>query len=150
MSDDSWRGKFEAYLKKHGLRLTHQRSVIGEIFFDSDGHLSFEELYDQVRQRDSAIGQATIYRTLRLFVESGLASSSRFGGAAARYEPSHDDEHHDHLICINCGRIVEFFDEEIERRQEEIAEAHGLKLVDHKMELYAACMPKCVEGAEGS
>ena len=140
-----WQDKLNAYLKEHNLRFTTQRQLIAEVFFESERHLSFDELYDAVRQRDQSVGQATIYRTLRLLTDSGLASTSRFGGAAARYEPAHDDEHHDHLICIDCGRIIEFFNQEIEELQEATAKEHNFRLLDHKMELYGTCMPKCEE-----
>ena len=138
-----WQPKLEQYVKENGLRLTQQRRLIAETFFESEGHLDLNELHTLVRQRDRGIGLATLYRTVRLLVDSGLASGSRLGGPAARYESALDDEHHDHLICVECGRIIEFCDEAIETRQEEIAKQHGFRIVDHKMELYGVCLEGC-------
>ena len=118
MSDTDWEGKLEAYVKTHGLRLTHQRRMIAQTFFETEGHLDLGELHSLVRAREPGIGLATLYRTVRLLVDSGLASGSRLGGPAARYESNLDDEHHDHLICVECGRIVEFCDDEIEALKE--------------------------------
>ncbi len=134
-----WEAQLTAYLSEHGLRLTRQRRAIAECFFETEGHPSIEELHARVRERDGRIGQATVYRTVNLLVDSGLAASSRFGGSASRYEAADDREHHDHLVCVACGRIVEFFNETIERLQEEVASAHGFEIVDHKMEIYGRC-----------
>ena len=129
------------YLKQRGLRLTEQRRTIVEAFFNAGGHVDIDTLYGLVKASDSRIGQATVYRTLKLLTESGLAQTSRFGGNATLYEPA-DTDHHDHLVCRSCGLIVEFFNEDIERLQDEVADTHGFKLETHKMELYGLC-PKC-------
>ena len=140
MSDDSvWAERLQNYLSKNGLRLTNQRKLIAETFFETEGHLNFEQLYEAVRIRDSNVGQATVYRTLKVLVESGLANSSRFGGNSALYEPAISDDHHDHLICTECGLIIEFCDDEIEARQNAVAKQNGFEIKDHTMELYGSC-----------
>jgi Fur family ferric uptake transcriptional regulator len=97
-----------------------------------------------VREVDSRIGQATVYRTMKLLTKCGLAEPRHFGDGHTRYEPiaPDDEEHHDHLICTRCNRIVEFLDSRIEKLQEEVALAHGFSVTDHKMELYGLC-PQC-------
>lgn len=130
------------YIAKHGLKSTRQRSLILEIFYSVGGHLSAEELLELVRAEDPKISQATVYRTLRLLTECGLAEPRNFGGdGQTRYEIATDD-HHDHLICTKCGTIVEFEDDEIEELQERVARAHGFEMTHHKMELYGIC-PTC-------
>jgi Fur family ferric uptake transcriptional regulator len=134
-----WEEKLKEYLSANDLRLTRQRHLIAEAFFESEGHPNIDELYLRVRRRAPNVGQATVYRTLRLLVDSGLAASSRFGGAATRYEASDDDHHHDHMICTSCGRITEFSNDAIEHLQDEVARAHGFEMHSHKMELYGLC-----------
>lgn len=131
-----WRDEFTKHLTEHGLRMTRQRLAIAEIFFDSDGHPNIEQLTTVVRDAHPDIGQATVYRTLKLLVDSGLATAARLGGAKTRYEPNLDDDHHDHLVCTKCGRVVEFHNEELEALQETIATGFGFKLTGHEMELY--------------
>ncbi|MCB9728351.1 MAG: transcriptional repressor [Deltaproteobacteria bacterium] len=146
---DDWEERLKEYLSANDLRLTRQRHLIAEAFFETDGHPNIDELYLRVRRRAPHIGQATVYRTLRLLVDSGLAASSRFGGAATRYEASDEDSHHDHMICTECGSITEFNNEAIERLQEEVARKHGFAMHSHKMELYGLCR-KCSEREPGS
>ncbi len=128
--------RLEAYMRKHGLRSTSQRRTVTDVFFHSSAHLSIEELLAEVRQIDAKIGYATVYRTLKLLKESGLAYERHFGDGVSRYEVAHEDEHHDHLICIDCDRIVEFENEEIERLQEELVAAKGFRIKRHIHELY--------------
>ncbi len=130
---------FADYIAGHGLKNTPQRRAIVDVFFSSDNHLSTEELYDQVRKADSGIGQATVYRTLKLLCEAGLAREMHFGDGIARYEPIVDDTHHDHLICKSCGKNLEVVDEKIERLQEDLARRHGFTLTSHRMYLYGVC-----------
>ena len=101
--------------------------------------MNFEQLYEAVQKRDSSVGQATVYRTLKVLVDSGLANSSRFGGNSALYESAITDDHHDHLICNECGLIIEFCDDEIEALQHAVAEKNGFVIRDHTMELYGEC-----------
>jgi len=109
------------------------------VFLESGSHLSVEELYRRVRQRNPRIGYATVYRTLRLMAESGWASSLRFGERMARFEHRTEGKHHDHLICLSCGKILEFENERIEELQTRIAQQEGFQIFDHKMELYGHC-----------
>lgn len=133
-----------AYITEHGLKSSRQREIIAEVFFAAGGHLKVDELLERVRAVDPKIGQATVYRTMKLLTKCGLAQPRHFGDGHTRYEPigPDEEEHHDHLICESCGRIVEFMDERIERLQEEVAAAHGFTVTHHKMELYGLC-PSC-------
>ena len=127
-------------MDKNGLRSTSQRRLVTDTFFRSDGHLSIEDLLSKVRRKDPKVGYATVYRTLKLLRDSGLAHERSFGDGVSRYEVSHGDEHHhDHLICTECGKIVEFEDEQIEHLQEALAERYGFRLTRHKHELYGLC-----------
>jgi len=129
------------YITKHGLKSSRQREVIAGVFFTSGGHLRVDELLDRVREVDGRIGQATVYRTMKLLTKCGLAAPRHFGDGHTRYEAVAPDEgeHHDHLICTTCNRIVEFMDERIEKLQEQAAAAHGFRVTHHKMELYGEC-----------
>lgn len=134
------------YVSENGLKFTRQRELIAEVFFEASGHLTVEDLLEQVRKQDPQVSLATVYRTMKLLTECGLADAHRFGDRHVRYEPSEgEDEHHDHIICNDCGKIVEFFDERLEVRQDEIAADHGFELVKHRMELYGSCIKKDCE-----
>lgn len=133
---------FSEYLTEHGLRMTPQRRLILEVFLDRGGHMAPEELYDEVRRVDPSVGQATVYRTVKLLADSGLAKAVRFDDGVTRYEPKHGREHHDHLICERCRHTEEILDERIETLQEELARNHGFVLTGHKMHLYGLCA-KC-------
>jgi Fur family ferric uptake transcriptional regulator len=135
------REQLRAYITQNGLKNSRQRDVIIETFIAAEGHLSVDELLERVRRFDPRVGQATVYRTMKLLAASGLAEARQFGDGHARYELTHgdEDEHHDHLICTTCGAIVEFVDREIERLQERVAAAHGFSIRHHKMELYGVC-----------
>mgnify|MGYP001812255753 FL=1 len=133
------RARLNDYMSRHGLRSTEQRRVVTEQFFASDGHLSIEDLLEMVRVEEPGIGYATVYRTLKLLKDCGLAFERHFGDGVSRYEVAWEDEHHDHLICIECQKIVEFEDEGIEQLQHKVAERHGFELVRHKLELYGVC-----------
>ena len=128
------------HLKSKGLKVTRQRELILESFLKTGKHIGVEELLQQVRRRSPTIGNATVYRTMKLFVEAGIAEERRFSTGVTLYEAHDGDEHHhDHLICTSCERIFEFENEEIEKLQDEVAESHGFKLTHHKMELYGLC-----------
>lgn len=139
---DRFREMLNAYMAKKGLRSTKQRDHIVEAFLDHPDHVSIEELLARVRERDPAIGYATVYRTLKLLTESGVANERRFGDGLTRYELADDETHHDHLICLECQKIVEFEEPEVERLQDAIAEKHGFQVRWHKHELYGVC-PDC-------
>jgi Fur family ferric uptake transcriptional regulator len=136
----AWETRLAEYLARTGLRVTRQRRAIAQAFFESPGHPNIDELYTRIRERHPHIGQATVYRTLKLLVESGLAEPSRFGDGTTRYEAADEHDHHDHLICVECGHIVEFRDDEIERLQELIAKNHHYRMTDHKMVIYGECL----------
>ena len=130
-----------AYITKNGLKSSRQRELIAETFFSAEGHLRVEELLERVRAVDSRIGQATVYRTMKLLTQCGLAEAHQFGDGHTRYEPQGSaEEHHDHLICETCGQIVEFYDSKIEELQEQVAVAHGFAVIGHRMELYGRCL----------
>lgn len=132
---------FRKFLRREGLKSTRQRDLIVEEFSMVRGHISVEELLQRVRDRDGGVGYATVYRTLKLLVDARLAGARNFGEGFARYEPLGED-HHDHLICENCGRIVEFHDEQLERRQERVAADLGYRVTHHRHELFGIC-PSC-------
>ena len=127
-------------LKNKGMKYTEQRAIILQILFTLDDHLSAEEVHSVVKQKypELNIGIATIYRTLNFLEEVELISSISFGKDGKKYE-SNKKTHHDHLICISCGKIVEFYDEEIEQRQEHIAKENGFEITDHNMQIYGLC-----------
>lgn len=120
---------------EHGLRMTDQRRIIAKVLSDADDHPDAEEVYARATAMDPKISLATVYRTVRLFDEAGIIETHDFRDGRARYELA-EGEHHDHLIDVQTGDVIEFFDEEIERLQEKIAERLGYELVDHRMELY--------------
>lgn len=133
---------FSEYLAAQKLKVTPQRMIILQVFLDNEGHVSSEELYDEVRRVDSSIGQATVYRTLKLLAESGLAKQVDFKEGVVRYEHNLGVAHHDHLICERCKRTIEIVDERIERLQEELASRSGFTLTGHRMDLFGLC-PAC-------
>lgn len=124
-----------------GLRMTEQRRVIARVLQESDDHPDVEELYARASARDSGISLATVYRTVKLFEEAGILDKLEFGDGRARYEDAERD-HHDHLIDINSGEVIEFMDPEIEQLQEKIAEKLGYRLKGHKLELYGVPIDK--------
>ncbi|GLI39794.1 transcriptional repressor [Geobacter hydrogenophilus] len=133
---------FQDYIARQGLKSTRQRDIILDAFLSSDRHLSIEELYLKLRAKHPNIGYATVYRTLKLFAESGIAREIHFGDGQTRYEHVSEGEHHDHLVCTGCGTIIEFENESIEKLQDEVAVAHGFLIKHHKLELYGLCA-KC-------
>ena len=118
-----------------GVKLTEQRKIIAKIMSEANDHPDVDELYKRVSKIDAKISIATVYRTVKLFEESGILTKHEFKGGKARYETL-NESHHDHLIDIKTGEIIEFVNEEIEKLQEKVAEKYGYKLVDHKLELY--------------
>ena len=133
------KSKFKEFLLNQGLKSTQQRELILEEFLRAGSHLSTEDLYLRLRKKNPRIGYATVHRTLKLFAECGIAEQRHFGDGQARYEASDQDEHHDHLICVTCGRIVEFEDPRIEHLQVEVAAEHGFSIERHRLELYGFC-----------
>ena len=130
------------YLRHRGLKVTQQREEIAQIFLGSERHLSAEDLYQQIREIYPGVGLSTVYRTLKLLVEAGLASQRQLGERITRFEPVAGGEHHDHFICINCGAIIEFENQDLEDLQEEVAKNHKFTILRHNLELYGYCQ-KC-------
>jgi Fur family ferric uptake transcriptional regulator len=124
-----------------GLRLTEQRRVIAAVLQESHDHPDVEELYARASARDPGISLATVYRTVKLFEEAGILEKLEFGDGRARYEDA-EREHHDHLIDINSGQVIEFVDPDIEALQEKIAAKLGYRLMGHKLELYGVPLKK--------
>ena len=118
-----------------GVKLTEQRKIIAKVMSESDDHPNVDELYNRVSKIDPKISIATVYRTVKLFEEAGILAKHDFKGGKARYEEL-SESHHDHLIDIKTGEIIEFVDNEIELLQKKVAEKYGYELVDHKLELY--------------
>ena len=126
---------------KKGVRLTDQRKLVAKIMSESDDHPDVDELHKRVGKLDSKISIATVYRTVKLFEESGIIAKHDFKGNKARYEQT-TQEHHDHLIDINTGEITEFVNDDIEKLQKQVAAKLGYKLVDHRLELYGSKIKK--------
>ena len=124
-----------------GVKLTDQRRIIAKVMSESQDHPDVDELYNRVSKIDSKISIATVYRTVKLFEEAGIVAKHDFKGGKARYEQL-NESHHDHLIDIKTGEIIEFVDDEIEKLQQKVAEKYGYKLVDHKLELYGSKIKK--------
>lgn len=133
---------FDDYLVKNNLRVTPQRGMILCAFLKQEEHITAEQLYDIVKKQDSSIGQATVYRVLKLICDAGLAREVDFGDGVMRYEHCYNHPHHDHLVCKGCGKTVEVMDAIIEELQKRVAESFGFELTDHEMYLYGYC-EKC-------
>lgn len=134
------RQQLDSYMAKKKLRSTAQRRLIVDTFFDGSPHVTIEDLLTEVRSQDRGIGYATVYRTLKLLAESGVASERRFGDGLSRYELADgEDDHHDHLICTSCGSITEFEEPKIEKLQDAIAARHNFRVTSHRHEMYGVC-----------
>ena len=125
-------------MRERGFKSTRQRGLIAAEFFRKHRHLTVEELLEKVRRQDASVGHATVYRTLKLLTEAGLAFKREFGDGRARFEHV-TARHHDHMICLDCGEIAEFENEAMERLQEKICRGHRFRMLNHKMELYGQC-----------
>jgi Fur family ferric uptake transcriptional regulator len=125
------------YLERHSLKHTKQREAILDVFLTASGHVTSDDLYQSVRELHPNIGYTTVYRTMKLLCEAGLASERRFDDGITRYEIEH--EHHDHLVCTLCGRIEEFECQMIESAQNDIAKKYNFQLLRHRHELYGLC-----------
>lgn len=133
---------FFEHIRRAGLKKTAQRELILLIFLRTEGHLSAEDLYHLVKQQDPTVGYTTVYRTLKLLTECGLAREERLGDGRRRYEHQYNHQHHDHLICTVCGELIEFYSEVIERTQDEIAEQFDFELTHHSLRIFGVCS-KC-------
>ena len=139
MTNEEFCELFAEKLARKHQRLTPQRRAVADVLCRQDAHLNVDELHALVRQEHPTIGYATVYRTMKLLEEHALVSVETFHDGTARYEVSHGVEHHDHLVCLTCGAVIEFEHEQIERLQDEVAKQHGFKLESHKMVLYGRC-----------
>ncbi len=130
---------FSEHIQKAGLRNTAQRELILDIFLRTEEHLSSEDLYWLVQKEDSSVGHTTVYRTLKLLTEAGLAREVRFGDGKTYYEHHFEHDHHDHMICTECGKVIEFFSAEIEALQDEMADKFGFKPTHHSLRILGLC-----------
>ena len=131
----------EALCAAKGLRITDQRRTIARIISEAEDHPDVETLHERASAIDPGISIATVYRTVRLFEEAGILERHEFGNGRARYEAA-SEEHHDHLIDVETGKVIEFVDDDLEQLQKRIAEKLGFKLVDHRMELYGVALDR--------
>lgn len=132
-------GVFRASLREHGLPVTQQRESVARVLFESTRHLSAEDVERQLRDRGENVGKATVYRTLNLLVEVGLATEHDFDEGFKRYEANVGPARHDHLICTSCGEVVEFEHEGLQELQREIAEREGFETVSRQLKIYGLC-----------
>ncbi len=137
MEPNQWKG----LISGEGLKSTRQRAEIFDVFLNSTGHRSLAEIHAEVAKMDPKVGYITVYRTLKLLLRLGLATERKFADGETRYEPNPEGTHHDHLICLQCGKIVEFQEEAMESLQTKIAKRHGFRIYHHRMELYGTCGP---------
>lgn len=127
-------------LKSAGLRPTLPRRLILNILENSpERHIGAEDIYQAIRDADQDVGLATVYRVLTQFEQSGIVISHKFAGDNKAYYELNDESHHDHIVCVECGRVFEFVDEQIEQRQKEVAKSAGFVLEDHSLHLYGIC-----------
>ncbi|MCB0271733.1 MAG: transcriptional repressor [Bdellovibrionales bacterium] len=130
--------KLNRYIDLKNLRHSTSREQIAQVFFETQDHITVDQLLEKVKVVNPKIGLATVYRTLNLLQECGLAIKRDFETGSVTFEP-YSDKHHDHLICTNCGEIIEFYSKDVEELQDKIALKYGYELTDHKMELYGLC-----------
>ncbi|MBI3581906.1 MAG: transcriptional repressor [Nitrospinae bacterium] len=130
------------YVKSRGLRNTEQRTAVLDALLKAGRHVTADDLFGSLRGKGGGVGYATVCRNLNLLCESGLAEKVKIGNQKTRYEPRFGSDHHDHLICLKCGRFIEVKDDRLERLQDKLASAQGFKPVSHKLEIYGLCK-KC-------
>lgn len=131
---------FEKYLADNGLKQTAHRKLILRIFLTGEGHRSVEDIHRDVRQEDPRIGYTTVYRTMKLLSDSGLAREIDLSDGMTRYEHLYNHAHHDHMICTGCGKSLEFFNAEIEKLQDRASADLGFRVVDHRLQIYGLCV----------
>ena len=142
MGKSDSRDIFFNYVREKGLRNTKQREEILDAFLAAEKHITVDELFDIVKKNDPRIGYATVHRNLKLMCECGISDEIKIGTSKAKYEPKYGREHHDHLICLKCGRFIEVNDNRIEKLQDKLAEANDFVPQRHKLEIYGLCK-KC-------
>jgi Fur family ferric uptake transcriptional regulator len=143
------RSIFLDHIQASGLRRTSQRDLILEIFLSTEEHLTSEDLHSLVHRKDPSVGLTTVYRTLKLLTEAGLAREVRFGDNKTYYEHHYNHEHHDHMICTDCGRVIEFFSPAIEDMQDQMASSFGFRPTHHSLRMWGVCA-ECQKAAVGS
>jgi Fur family ferric uptake transcriptional regulator len=130
---------FHEHLKRARLKRTNQRELILDVFLDTEGHVSSEDLYSIIKAKDPSVGFTTVYRTLKLLKECGLARELEFHDGRILYEHDYKHSHHDHLICTQCGALIEFYSEEIERLQDSITSRYEFKPMHHSHRIFGIC-----------
>ena len=133
------RSIFLAHIQAAGLRSTQQRNLILEIFLSTEEHLTSEDLHGLVHKKDPTVGLTTVYRTLKLLTEAGLAREVRFGDNKTYYEHHYNHDHHDHMICTECGKVIEFFSQAIEELQDQMASNFDFKPTHHSLRMWGVC-----------
>ena len=141
--------RFEAFLRSKKLKLTSERLAILAAIFKNESHFDAETLHAELRNQGGDISRATVYRSLDLLVQAGLVRKNSLGASHANYEAAHGDEHHDHLICLGCNTVLEFFRPEMEALQERICDKFGYKLIHHSLQIFGLC-PGCADKADES
>lgn len=130
---------FSKYIRDKNLKFTQQREEVLKTFLKAERHFTTEELYTLVKKKNSKIGYATVYRTLKLIDKSGLAREVDFGDGILRFEHKFGHNHHDHLVCVKCGRYIEVINSEIEKLQDELSKKHKFTPLRHKMQIFGIC-----------
>lgn len=138
------KAKFEQFVVHQGLRHTDQRDQVLGVFLGTEKHVTVQELYDLVRKKDKGIGYATIARTVKLMCDSGICRQVDFGDGSLRYEHKYGHEHHDHLICLKCGKFEEIYSPKLERIQMVLVKKHGYIQENHKLDIFGLC-PRCAK-----
>ncbi len=134
--------KFRQFLRTRGLRQSQPRDDVADVFLRTEKHVSTQELFELVKKKHKNLGYATVARTLKLLAEAGLCRIVDFGDGTHRYEHEYGHDHHDHLICSDCGKVVEIFSKKLEKAQDELIRKHGYQQVSHRLQIYGIC-PKC-------
>ncbi len=127
------------YLKEKGIRRSEQRAKVLEVFLNTERHLTADQLYEIIRKKYPQIGYATVYRAMKVITGAGIAEEIDFGDGVKRFEHKYGHEHHDHLICVGCGKFIEALSPQIEKLQKELAKEYGFNLLRHKMQLFGIC-----------
>ncbi len=145
---------FSSYLRRRGLRSTSQRRVVLAEVMRQEGHFDAESLHEELRRNGSAVSLATVYRTLALLHEAGLIRETVHADATTHYEAAYGHAHHDHMVCVECGKVIEFCDERIEELQRKVCRERGFQALDHRMGIRGVCSecrrPKANEGTENA
>ncbi len=139
MANNKLLNDFKDVMRKEGLKITPQRIAVLEEIMEGEGHLESEDIYMAIKVRNTHVSRATVYRTLDILVQHGFARKLNLGDGRARYERKIDSPHHDHMICNDCGKIIEFVNDEIEKIQEEITKQQQFKLQQHIHQLFGIC-----------